>query len=85
MTPRDPRETLSALKSLGYSEYRLAQLLTEAGTPVSQSTLNRIATSETEDASFRVWRALHGLYEKLSRDKGSRKRLTGAYEKNGHA
>lgn len=56
----DARQTIDELKALGLSEYEIAKRLKT----VSQSTINRIATGETPNPSYRVWRELSELLAK---------------------
>ena len=58
----DAQQIIAELKALGLSEYEIAKRLKT----VSQSTVNRIATGESADTSYRVWRALSDLLAKLT-------------------
>jgi len=58
----DARQIIDELKALGLTEYKIAKRL---GT-VSQSTVNRIATGETPNPSYRVWRQLSELLAELT-------------------
>lgn len=54
----DPLQIIDKLKALGRSEYAIAKRSKELGRPVSQSTVNRIATGETVNTSLETLRAL---------------------------
>jgi len=58
----DAKQIIDELKKLGLSEYEIAKRLKN----VSQSTVNRIATGETLDPSYSVWRALSDLLAELT-------------------
>lgn len=62
----DGSQIIERLKAHGLSEYAIAKRLNELGLSVSQSTVNRIATGETENPSYRVWRALESLLEEIA-------------------
>lgn len=54
----DPLQIVDKLKERGLSEYAIAKRSKELGKPVSQSTVNRIATGETTNTSLETLRAL---------------------------
>jgi transcriptional regulator with XRE-family HTH domain len=54
----DPLQIIDKLKELGFSEYAIAKRSKELGKPVSQSTVNRIATGEITNTSLETLRAL---------------------------
>jgi len=54
----DPLQIVDKLKESGLSEYAIAKRSKELGKPVSQSTVNRIATGETTNTSLETLRAL---------------------------
>jgi len=58
----DARQIIDELKALGLSEYEIAKRLKT----VAQSTVNRIATGETPNPSYRVWRQLSELLAELT-------------------
>lgn len=58
----DAKQVIDELKALGLSEYEIAKRLKT----VSQSTVNRIATGETPNPSYRVWRELSGLLAEMT-------------------
>jgi predicted transcriptional regulator len=58
----EPREIVKDLTEHDISEYAIAKRLCSAGTPVSQSTINRIATGKTMNPSYRVVKALVALH-----------------------
>jgi predicted transcriptional regulator len=58
----DAKQIIDELKKLGLSEYEIAKRLKN----VSQSTVNRIATGETLNPSYSVWRALSDLLAELT-------------------
>lgn len=60
----DLRRIVHELKTADLSEIEIARRLTEAGTPVSQSTINRIANGETDRTSYLVGKALEKLHRK---------------------
>lgn len=57
----------------GLSEYAIAKRTEERGTPVSQSTINRIATGETRNPSYSVFRSLEGLLSDLSKPRSPKR------------
>jgi hypothetical protein len=54
----DPLQIVDKLKECGLSEYAIAKRSKELGKPVSQSTVNRIATGEITNTSLDTLRAL---------------------------
>jgi transcriptional regulator with XRE-family HTH domain len=54
----DPLQIIDKLKERGLSEYAIAKRSKELGKPVSQSTVNRIATGEITNTSLDTLRAL---------------------------
>jgi transcriptional regulator with XRE-family HTH domain len=62
----DPKQIIEQLKLLGLSEYEIAKRLSSSDEPVSQSTINRIATGDTANPSYRVWKALSDLLAELN-------------------
>lgn len=70
----DAKEVIDQLKALGLTEYAIAKRL---GT-VSQSTINRIATGESSDTSYRVWRALSDLLAQMTIERNAKPPLVRA-------
>ena len=62
----DAPQIIEKLKEHGFSEYEIAKRLEAAGHAVSQSTINRIATGETGNPSYRVWRALESFHAEVT-------------------
>lgn len=62
----DAKQVIDELKALGLSEYEIAKRVKT----VSQSTVNRIATGETTDPSYRVWRELSDLLAEITINRG---------------
>lgn len=54
----DPFQIIDKLKERGLSEYAIAKRSKALGRPVSQSTVNRIATGEITNTSLETLRAL---------------------------
>lgn len=54
----DPLQIINTLKARGFSEYAIAKRSKELGRPISQSTVNRIATGETTNTSLDTLRSL---------------------------
>ncbi len=69
----DAPEIIEKLKSYDLSEYEIAKRLNASGHAVSQSTVNRIATGEVTNPSYRVWRALESLYLDISRSRSAKR------------
>lgn len=69
----DASQIIEKLKEQGLSEYAIAKRTKERGTPVSQSTVNRIATGETENPSYETFRALESLLVDFSKSRLSRR------------
>jgi transcriptional regulator with XRE-family HTH domain len=57
----DALQIIEKLKARGLSEYAIAKRTEERGTPVSQSTVNRLASGETRNPSYDTFRALESL------------------------
>jgi transcriptional regulator with XRE-family HTH domain len=70
----DAKQVIDELKTLGLSEYEIAKRLKT----VSQSTVNRIATGETPNPSYRVWRELSSLLAELTITRGAKPPLVRA-------
>lgn len=71
----DAKQVIDELKALGLSEYeitkRLRALAKAKGLrPISQSTVNRIATGQITNPSYRVWRELSSLLAELTIARG---------------
>lgn len=64
----DAKQVIDELKVLGLSEYEIAKRLKT----VSQSTINRIATGETPNPSYRVWRELSDLLAEMTISRGAK-------------
>lgn len=70
----DPLQIVDKLKERGLSEYAIAKRSRELGRPVSQSTVNRIATGETTNTSLETLRALElVLADALPKSRTSRR------------
>lgn len=72
--PMDAKQVIDELKALGLSEYEMAKRLPN----VAQSTINRIATGETPNPSYRVWRELSDLLAEITIAKGAKPPLVRA-------
>jgi transcriptional regulator with XRE-family HTH domain len=73
LTEMDASQIIEKLKERGWSEYAIAKRTKERGTPISQSTVNRIATGETENPSYETFRALESLLVDSSKSRPSRR------------
>ena len=74
----DPLQIVDKLKECGLSEYAIAKRSKELGKPVSQSTVNRIATGETSNTSLETLRALELVLASASSKTRSSKRAASA-------
>jgi transcriptional regulator with XRE-family HTH domain len=73
----DPLQIVDKLKERGFSEYAIAKRSKELGRPVSQSTVNRIATGETTNTSLETLRALElVLADTPTKTRGSKRTLS---------
>jgi hypothetical protein len=69
----DPLQIIDKLKERGLSEYAIAKRSKELGKPVSQSTVNRIATGEIRNTTLDTLRALeHVLADELPKSRAKR-------------
>jgi transcriptional regulator with XRE-family HTH domain len=71
----DALQIIEKLKALGLSEYEIAKRLKALALakrirPISQSTINRIATGQITNPSYRVWRELSSLLADLTITQG---------------
>jgi hypothetical protein len=57
----DPLQIIDKLKARGLSEYAIAKRSKQLGKPVSQSTVNRIATGEIRNTTLDTLRALESV------------------------
>jgi transcriptional regulator with XRE-family HTH domain len=74
----DPLQIVDKLKQRGLSEYAIAKRSKELGKPVSQSTVNRIATGEISNTSLETLRALELVLASVPPKPRSPKRATSA-------
>jgi len=69
----DAPQIIEKLKEHGLSEYEMAKRTKALGRPVPQSTINRIATGETKNPSYRTYSSLEFLLIDLTKSRSSRR------------
>ena len=72
----DPLQIIDKLKEHGLSEYAIAKRSKALGRPVSQSTVNRIATGETTNTSLDTLRSLEFVLADVAKPRSSRRAVS---------
>lgn len=67
------RQIIDKLKEHALSEYAIAKKTQATDAPVSQSTINRIATGETVNPSYGTWQSLMSVLAEIEKPRSSKR------------